>query len=215
MTLKLEDSIILDMCKNFTMTSKERQLTTLLQVEYIINNNINGDFIEIGVWKGGTIMIILYKLLQLGITNRIIHLYDTFNGMTESTYKDTDRLGNIADYTCDGIKCYSSYDEIHENIKSVGYPMENIFFHIGDIRKTDITKIPNQISFLRLDNDWYELYKFELPIFEPNVTIGGIITVDDYGFWNGCKEAVDDYNKNKNLKINIIDDCGIYWYKTI
>jgi hypothetical protein len=197
------------------MTSMERKVQTLMSVTDIINNNISGDLIEIGVWKGGVVMIMLYKLLQLGVNDRIIHLYDTFSGMTESSNKDIDPFGRIADYTSPGIKCECSYDEVYENIKSVGYPMENIIFHIGDIRKTDILKIPTHISLLRLDNDWYELYKFELPIFEPNVSIGGIITIDDYGFWNGCKEAVDNYIKDKNVNIQFIDDCGVYWYKTI
>jgi len=156
-------------------------------------------------------MIILYKLLQLNVNDRIVHLYDTFSGMTESTEKDIDPFGQIADYTSPGIKCEASYIDVYENIKSVGYPMENIFFHIGDIRNTDIDKIPRQISFLRLDNDWYELYKFELPLFEPNVVNGGIITIDDYGFWSGCKKAVDEYLQDKNINIITIDDCALYW----
>lgn len=211
----LSDKEILDKCKNYTMTSIERQQNVINSIEHIINNNIDGDIIEIGVWKGGVVMIILYKLIQLGITNKIVHLYDTFSGMTESCEKDKDPNGNIADWNNPGIKCLAIYDEVYTNIESVGYPMENIIFHVGDIRLTDITNIPKSISLLRLDNDWYELYKFELPIFEPNVSKNGIIIADDYGYWSGCKLAIDNYISSLmyNVKLNIIDDCGIYWIK--
>jgi len=209
------DTEILDKCRNYTMTSYERQIQTLMSVETITKNNINGDIIEIGVWRGGIIMIILYKLLQLGITDRKVHLYDTFSGMTESSDKDIDRFGNIPDYKAPGINCFASYDDVYNNIGQVGYPMENIIFHIGDIREIDVITIPKNIALLRLDNDWYELYKFELPLFEPNVSDGGIITIDDYSFWNGCKLAVDQYIEGKNVVLETIDDCAVYWKKNI
>ena len=89
--------------------------------------------------------------------------------------------------------CRSSYDEVMQNIASVGYPMEFVHFHVGDIRKVDPSSVPGRISILRLDNDWYELYKFELPLFEPKVAVGGVVTIDDYFYWGGCKQAVDEY----------------------
>jgi len=209
----LTDNEILNNCSNFTMTSKDRQLQILQCVEDICNKNVPGDFIEIGVWKGGIIMIMLYKLLQLGVTDRIIHVYDTFSGMTESSLKDIDRFGIVADYKAPGIICSASYEDVYNNIQSIGYPMKNIIFHLGDIRNTDVSCIPNKIALLRLDIDWYELYKFALPLFEPNVSNDGIVTIDDYNFWNGCKEAVDEYIENKDIELKIIDDCGVYYVK--
>jgi len=211
----LSDKEILEKCSNFTITSVERQINVIRSIEHIINNNIDGDIIEIGVFKGGIIMIMLYKLMQLGYTNKKVHLYDTFSGMTESSEKDINPQGILADWNNPGIKCYASYEDVYRNVTSTGYPLENIIFHIGDIRNVKYTDIPSSISLLRLDNDWYELYKFELPIFEPLVIKNGVVIIDDYGFWSGCKEAIDDYINNVNYTPNIIkiDDCGIYWFK--
>jgi hypothetical protein len=155
----------------------------------------------------------LYKLLQLGITYRKVHLFDTFEGMTEPCEKDIDPYDRKAENIFDEVKCECSIEHVKFAIESVGYPMQNIYFHKGDIRAVNIEDIPIKIANLRLDNDWYELYKFELPIFEPNVTNGGVITIDDYGHWNGCKEAVDDYINGKNINLIKIDYTGVYWIK--
>ena len=211
------DETIINTCKQYTMTSYERQLQTLNSIAYVVENNIDGDIIEIGVWKGGGVMMMLYKLLQLGVRDRNVHLYDTFNGMTEASDLDINPHGQTAkdENYFNTVRCDCPYDITYNNIKSVGYPMELIHFHVGDIRYVDKISIPKAIAVLRLDNDWYELYKFELPLFEPNVSTNGIITIDDYGYWSGCKLAVDEYIKDKNVQLNVIDDCAVFWKKSI
>ena len=205
----------MNICGQHTMTSRERQIQTLNSIEHIVKNNIDGDIIEIGVWKGGGVMIMLYKLLQLGVNDRHVHLYDTFSGMTEASELDVNPHGQSAknEKYFNDVKCECPYDITYNNIKSVGYPMDLIHFHIGDIRNVDTDSIPKKIAILRLDNDWYELYKFELPIFEPNVSTNGIITIDDYSYWSGCKRAVDEFINDKDIQLNIIDNCGVFWIK--
>ncbi len=75
-------------CKEYTMTSKERMYALYKSVEYIVNAKISGDFVECGVWKGGSTMLIAYALLALNGANRKIYLYDTFTGMSEPTERD-------------------------------------------------------------------------------------------------------------------------------
>jgi glycosyltransferase involved in cell wall biosynthesis len=205
-----QDVEIMGKCSEYTMTCRDRKLQTLESVEHVIKNNIPGDFVEIGVWRGGSVMLMLYKLLELGVTDRIIHLYDTFTGMTEPSENDIDCCGRKAEEIFDSVKCESGgIEEVKKNIGQVGYPMENIKFHEGDIRQ--VSFIPDTIAILRLDNDWYDLYKFELPLFEPKVSPGGVITIDDYNYWSGCKKAVDDYLINKNVKLTNVG-FGAYWY---
>jgi len=92
-----------------------------------------------------------------------------------------------------------------------------INYHKGDICKTEF--IPDAISVLRLDTDWYESTKFELDHFYDKVSSGGLIIIDDYGWWKGCKKAVDEFldsrNANQDKKINIqpIDMEGVYIVK--
>ena len=211
------DHEILDACREFTLTSRERQLQTLYSVEHTIKNNIQGDIVEIGVWRGGTVMIILHKLMQLGVTDRDIHLYDTFTGMTEASEFDRERQSGIhANQIWNLVKCEASYEDAFTNVRSVGYPMEKIHFHVGDIRQVKMEDIPPKIALLRLDNDWFELYKFEMPIFVPRVPPNGIVTIDDYGHWNGCKKAVDEYiaTAYPEKELHVIDNTGVYWFNS-
>ena len=72
-------------CMPYTMTSTERLYSVYKSTEYIIANNITGDFVECGVWKGGSAMMMIFTLLKNNITDRRIYLYDTFEGMNEPT----------------------------------------------------------------------------------------------------------------------------------
>ena len=67
---------------NYTSVSIERSYALYKAVKYILENNIKGDFVECGVWKGGSCMLLAYMLKDAGVTNRGIWLYDTFMGMT-------------------------------------------------------------------------------------------------------------------------------------
>ena len=70
-------STIINSCKNFTMTSQERLLSVIESVRYIIKNNIPGDIVECGVWKGGSSMAAILTLSSLNHFDKKIYLYDT------------------------------------------------------------------------------------------------------------------------------------------
>lgn len=112
-------------CRKFSMTSRERMYALYKSVEYIVNNDIPGDFVECGVWRGGNGMLIAYTLLELGIKDRKIFLYDTFGGMTQPTELDHGFADN--DYCAlekwnkeqrkDHNKwCYASLTEVENNM---------------------------------------------------------------------------------------------------
>src|SRR5688572_20769953 len=73
---------IFNQCRPFTMTSAERMFSLYQSVKYLEENNIPGDFVECGVWRGGSCMLMALTLLKLKSTNRKIFLYDTFEGMS-------------------------------------------------------------------------------------------------------------------------------------
>jgi hypothetical protein len=209
---------VYNICKDYTMTSKERMYALYNLVRYVINQNIDGDFVECGIWKGGSCMLIAHTLLKMGVTNRHIYLYDTFKGMTIPTKYDklvsNDKVyakdkwhKNIKD---DGNEwCYVSLDEVQKNMKSTEYPVENIHYIKGDVQQTIPKHSSTSISLLRLDTDWYESTKHELEQLYPLISIHGVLIVDDYGHWAGSKKAVDEYFNEKNVLFNRIDYCGI------
>jgi O-methyltransferase len=86
-----------EQCRPYTMTSVERMYALFNAVKYVVKNNIPGDFVECGVWRGGSSMMIALTLLHLRSTNRRLFLYDTFEGMSEPTEHDKTFRGEDAD----------------------------------------------------------------------------------------------------------------------
>lgn len=196
----------------YSMTSKERIDCLFDSLEYIKNNNIIGDYVECGVWKGGNILGILKYLEYYQNFNNDIYLYDTFSGMTTPEEIDVDLNSNKAKDILQNVLCYSSLEEVKNNLSiSNIYPKEKIKFIVGDVCKTlDIKEnLPDKISLLRLDTDWYSSTKKELEILWDKLVQNGILIIDDYGHWNGCKKAVDEFFQNKNYTFEKIDYTGI------
>jgi O-methyltransferase len=191
---------LIAMVTGYTMTSKERIISLIRSVIYILDNNIPGDFVECGVWKGGSAMIIAKILKDRNIINRKLYLYDTFDGMVapqelDKTFDGQDAavLMNKQSKSDSFVWAYSPEDEVKRNLAQTEFNSELIFFIKGDVCATLLIQKPSTIALLRLDTDWYESTKAELQILFPLVSKNGIVIIDDYGHWNGCKKAVDKY----------------------
>ncbi len=208
----------INIVKPYTMTSIERISELYNSLEYIRLHNIEGDFVECGVWKGGNILGILEYLNFHNMTDRKVWLYDTFKGMTEPEEIDIDLTNQKASNILQHVLCYSPLNEVKQNLSNSKFPKNNINYVIGDICNTlDIeSNLPTKISLLRLDTDWYKSTKKEMEILYPLLIDNGVLIVDDYGHWKGSKTAVDEYFKLKNLipKISFIDYTGIKIIKT-
>lgn len=202
-------------CEKFTMTSKARMHALYKSVVDIINSKIPGDFVECGVWKGGSTMLIALTLLELNETNRKIYLYDTFKGMSKPTDDDY-RVGDRSALAKNQWKkewCFSPLSEVKKNMALTRYPKNKLMFIKGKVEKTIPNTAPSQIALLRLDTDWYGSTRHELIHLFPLVSKNGVLIIDDYGYWAGSKKAVDEYFTNKSIPINRIDDTGIIGVK--
>jgi O-methyltransferase len=208
---------IYEKCRPYTMTSVERAYALYNSCKYIITNNIEGDFVECGVWKGGSSMIMALSLVSLNVTNRKIYLYDTFEGMSEPEDADVDIkkqsakfLMATSDKKTSHIWSFASEEEVKNNLFSTDYPKENLFFIKGKVESTIPEVVPGKISLLRLDTDWYSSTHHELLHLYPRLTKSGILIVDDYGHWIGAKKAVDEYfSKNdRSFFLHRIDYTG-------
>ena len=105
---------------------------------------------------------------------------------------------------------YSALNKVKSNMKKTKYPQKNIIYIKGKVEDTIPNIIPTKIAILRLDTDWYESTYHELIHLFPLLSNGGVLIIDDYGYWKGAKEAVDKYLKEKNIRIllNRIDNTG-------
>jgi len=183
----------------YTMTTPPRIYALVRATEYVAARGIPGALVECGVWRGGSMMAVALTLLRLGVTDRELYLFDTFSGMTPPTHEDVRRTGERASDLLDAesrdadVWAIASLDEVRAALLSVGYPEERIHFVKGPVEETLPRHAPQQIALLRLDTDWYASTKHELIHLYPRLASGGVLILDDYGFWQGARQAVDEY----------------------
>ncbi len=206
-----------DQCKPYTMTSIERMYALFNAVKYVVRNNIPGDFVECGVWRGGSSMMIALTLLHLRNTQRKLFLYDTFEGMSEPTEHDKTFRGEVADELLEknvnnketSVWCLADINDVQQNMGITKYPSANIQYIKGKVEDTIPSTLPSDgIALLRLDTDWYESTAHELKYLYPLLAVSGVMIIDDYGHWDGCKKAVDEYFETRPLLLNRIDYTG-------
>ena len=185
----------------YSMTSIERLNGLCEAVRYLRQAGIEGDFVECGVWRGGSMMAIAKMCLKLGDTSRQLHLFDTFEGMSEPTDVDISIHGEAADHLlatqsmddATSVWCFSGLDEVKSNMAMTNYPAVQVHFHVGKVEDTLPADAPPKIALLRLDTDWYESTRHEMEHLFPRLVDGGVLIVDDYGHWEGARRAVDEY----------------------
>ncbi len=197
-----QDAKLIASLKPFTMTSGERLWSLLNAVRHVVENRIPGDFVECGVWRGGSVMAMVQELSSLGVSDRQIWLYDTFSGMTAPTAEDIEAGSGVTAETMldqtvvgdgDNVWCVAGLPDVQANVFSTGYPKDKFNFVEGDVAQTLRGTFPDRISLLRLDTDWYESTRMELEVLYPRLSVGGVCIFDDYGHWQGARKAVDEY----------------------
>jgi O-methyltransferase len=189
----------------WTMTSVERIYALIHAVRYVNSNSIQGDIVECGVWKGGSMAAIARTLLQIQDVKRDLYLFDTFQGMSEPTSKDLDYMGRQASdlmIETPGVKCADApLESVQKVLYDTGYPREKLHFVQGKVEETIPVSAPDSISLLRLDTDWYESTKHELVHLFPRLSRNGVIIIDDYGHWQGSRQACDEYFSRNGIAI--------------
>jgi hypothetical protein len=205
---------LMEQVKPYTMTSIERAFHLYKCVQYVSRARIDGDILECGVWRGGSMMLVAKVLGALGDTGRTLHLFDTYEGHPKPDHPlDVDMWGNRAldewrefrktDETSDWARV--SIEEVRANMQSTGYPMEKVKLVKGMVEKTAHANAPQTLSLLRLDTDWYASAKVSLEVLWPRLVAGGVLLVDDYGHYKGQREAVDEYFADNPQLLHRID----------
>lgn len=186
----------------YTMTGPERISALADAVRYVVSHGIPGAFVECGVWRGGSAMVIGRILTELGVADRDVFLFDTFKGMTPPSERDVDMHGSTATDVLqasakrddrNSMWCIASQEDVAANLALSGYPMERVHLVAGPVEETLPGHAPAEIALLRLDTDWYSSTKHELSTLYPRLAAGGVLMIDDYGHWAGCRQAVDEY----------------------
>jgi O-methyltransferase len=179
----------------------------------IFKDNIPGDLIETGVWRGGSTILMRALLKENNIENRTVWVADSFEGLPKP---------NENKYSADkGDKLYTkkelgiSLETVKNNFKKYNLLDDKVQFLKGWFKDTLPVAPIDKLAILRLDGDMYESTMDGLTNLYPKLSIGGFIIIDDWGAITGCKKAVLDYRKQHKINEEIleIDWTGVYWKK--
>lgn len=183
-------------------------------IRTIIRDEVPGDLVETGVWRGGASIFMKGVLTAYG-DSRDIWLCDSFEGLPAP---DEENFPSDKKWRFDKASWYLavSEDQVRENFRRYDLLDDHIKFVKGWFRDT-LTSLPaSEISLLRLDGDLYESTIQALEPLYPKLAVGGFCVVDDYSAVDACEQAVHDYRSKHNITDPIIDidGSGVYWRKS-
>ena len=191
------------------MTTPERLDALCKATQHVIEAKVPGAIVECGVWKGGSMMAAALTLNRLGIRDRDLYLFDTFEGLPEPGPEDVSERGKSAVEEwreLDGKRpigewCLATLEEVKANIELAGYDPDRVHYVKGKVEETVPSEAPDQIALLRLDTDWYESTRHEMEHLYPRLSRGGVLIIDDYGWWRGARKAVDEYLHANDIRL--------------
>jgi predicted O-methyltransferase YrrM len=193
----------------YTMLSPERLTNLERSVRAVVRDGIPGDVVECGTCEGGSAAIMALWLRRLN-SGKKIHVFDTFAGLPPPTPNDPDYSRAIR-YVG---KCRGELEQVRDVFERLGV-IDRAVFIKGLFQDTFPSYEFPPIAMLHLDADWYDSTMFCLQHLWDWVGPGGIIQIDDYGAWEGCHKAVDDFLAARKITdtLHSIDDSGVWLRK--
>jgi hypothetical protein len=213
-----------------TMLPYARLFSLYEQAVFCETAGLPGCFVECGTWKGGAAGLMALANMAHAESRRPIHLFDSFEGIPEP------------DETVDGVKAvfearqagggtsgrlvsvagfYQAAGTLEVNRELlediIGYDPAYLYYHKGWFQDTlpREARTLGEIALLHLDGDWYASTKVCLEYLYDQVVSGGFVVIDDYGCYEGCRRAVDEFLQRAGLQtyLHRIDSEGRYWVK--
>jgi O-methyltransferase len=195
-----------------TMVGMKRLNNIQYCIEQVIKNNIEGDLIETGVWRGGACIFMRAVLAAYEINDRRVYAADSFEGLPKPDTKRWSQDKHDKNYSYKFLAV--SKEEVEDNFRKFGLLDNQVIFLKGFFSDTLPRASIDKIAILRLDGDMYESTMVALDSLYPKLSKGGYCIVDDYSL-KGARSAVIDYRTKNNIEepIEIIDWTGVYWKK--
>ncbi len=197
-------------CWPFTLIGKNRLENIQDCLDRIRLDNIPGDCVETGVWRGGATIFMRGYLKAYDMDDRCVWLADSFQGLP------------AAEHPLEGAYDFSSYDILSINREIVEHNFalfelmdDKVRFLPGWFKDTLPDAPIDQISLLRLDGDMFESTLTALSALYPRLAPGGFVIIDDYGSFEPCRHAVHAYRVRHNISAAIewVDQTCAYWRK--
>lgn len=192
----------------YSMIGQARLDSLQLMVETVLSENITGDFLEAGVWRGGASIFMRAMLNIWGDTQRKVYVADSFQGLPAPQLTQDENLNFHLDPTLS-----VSLDVVKNHFSRFGLLDDRVKFMPGWFEDTLRASEPKQLAILRADGDLYKSTMDILDNLYHRVVPGGFVIIDDFGAIPACRQAVDDFRREHQIEnpIQTIDWTGAYW----
>jgi len=208
---------ILSIVRPYTLLSESRLFSLYCLTKQICVEDLPGNFVECVTCKGGSAALMAFVIKHYSRRPRVLYAFDTFAGMPAPTEIDKHQgiPANLTGFGEGTLKAAISenLDKICEllQVKDIVLPVKGLFAETLPQYKSAI----GSIAFLHADGDWYESTMDIFNTLYDSVIANGLIQVDDYGHWEGCKQALHDFEKMKgeSFSLHTIDETGVWFQK--
>lgn len=198
----------------YTMLSEARLYSLFTLIKRICVENIPGNFVECGVAGGGSTALAAAVIKRHTRQPRWVYAFDSFDGMPAPTEKDKSN-GILAEVTGWGTgTCAAPETSVKEICNKLG--VGDIVQLVKGYFEDTLPKMRDQvgmIALLHMDGDWYESTKTIINNLYDRISNDGFVQVDDYGFWEGCRQALHEFEAERQLKFKLhqIDNTGVWF----
>jgi O-methyltransferase len=198
--------LIMRVKPRFTMVKNSNLINLYRLVKKANTLRLAGDIVECGVWNGGSaaVMGVACREDSRYASARTIWLFDSFQGLPAPGTRDgeTEKKAFFKGWN------KGDTENVRRVFKNVGFPDTQIRIVPGWFDATLKTAAVDRIAVLHVDADWYDSVKLVLDAFYDKVVPGGFLVFDDYGLWQGCRQAVTDFFVERDIDGAVIKRVG-------
>lgn len=183
-------------------------------IESVIRDGVPGDLIETGVWRGGATILMRAALKAYCVTDRKVWVADSFKGLPPPDIESYPQDTGDTHHTHDLLRV--SVEQVKANFAKYGLLDGQVGFLEGWFKDTLPDAPIEQLAVMRLDGDMYSSTMDALKSLYPKLSVGGYVIIDDYGYWEPCRQAVHDYRAANGIidPIHAVDWTGVFWRRT-
>jgi O-methyltransferase len=197
---------LLHVTKRYSLLSARNRTTLYREGRAVLRRGVAGDFLEIGVHRGGSAGVLAY--LVRGLAHRNLHLFDRWGDLPDPTAQDGHRFDEyrrdrIADKLADlrDNPPLAAARRVIEDL--IGFPPERLHYYPGWYSETFGQYSGGPIAFASLDCDYYESVKLALSFIDRHAAPAATVVADDYGSWPGARLAIDDWLETTSRRVRV------------
>lgn len=195
-----------------TMIGRKRLENIEDCLDVIRAEGIPGDLIETGVWRGGATIFMRGYLAAYDLPERNVWVADSFEGLPKPSLAQDEGW----DYSAEQMPILAvSLDEVKENFRRYDLLDDRVRFLKGWFKDSLPAAPIGELALARMDGDLYESTMDALSALYDRVVPGGFLIVDDYGDFEPCRRAVDEFRRDRGITVPLqpVDWAGVFWRK--